>query len=577
MAALRRKIAQLSRYLLPHWRAMALMLFSSGLGMALGLLNPYIIKLVIDKAYAGRNLKLFVILTASGGAIYIISSALNSLSVYLSGFIKLRINFDLNRRITKKLRGLAYSYFQDNPSGSNLYRIYYDVEQVARLSASALPQAAMFAAQLFLITGIIFYLNWKIALFLLFCVSPLYILPMFFMNKLQEIIRKLLTSNQDIFSRMQEMFSHIRMIKAFGSETEELRGHIRCLAENIRQHIHIEKFQVYSSFTRGLFNHFIVGLIMFYGGIQLIKGHTTIGSLSALAIYLGQMVGLQSSLFSFSQELSWGLVSQERLEQLLEKEGGPKAETGSQTVFFSEGAIEFKGVTFGYKQPEMILKGLDFRMPGGCCIALVGPSGCGKTTVFNLILRLFQPWSGSILIDGEDIQRIKSSIFFAQVGAILEEPFLWNDTVANNIRYGKKGADLGEIQEAAQLACVDDFIGTLPLGYDTVIGEDACKISEGQKQRIAVARALIRRPKILLIDEAFSSLDALHETQILKNIREALAGSSIIIISHRLSTVMTADIAYFLSRPNQIVAAKPRELLEGNKEFYNLFQAQIIR
>ncbi|HTZ10990.1 MAG TPA: ABC transporter ATP-binding protein, partial [Candidatus Margulisiibacteriota bacterium] len=239
MIALRERIAQLFRYLFPHWKAAALMISSSGLGIILGLLNPYIVKLIIDKAYVEKNLRLFVLLTALSGLIYIISSALSNLSTYLSGFIKLRISFDLNRRIAQKLRGLTYAYFQDNPSGNSLYRINYDVEQVARLSATALPQATLFVGQLLLITGIIFYLNWKIAVFLLFCVSPLYLLPVFFMNKFQEKIRKLLTGSQNIFSRMQEMLYHIRLIKAFGSEGAELRGYIRRLAENVRQHIHI--------------------------------------------------------------------------------------------------------------------------------------------------------------------------------------------------------------------------------------------------------------------------------------------------------------------------------------------------
>jgi ATP-binding cassette subfamily B protein len=347
------------------------------------------------------------------------------------------------------------------------------------------------------------------------------------------------------------------------------------LIENIRFGLISTRLGVISGFANSSAQRIILGLIVFYGGYQIIKGKMTLGSLSAITLYLNQLSGLQSSLAYFFQQVSLGLVSCERLDSILETKLDSIEDKYTREIIFLNGRVEFRNVTFGYRQDKMVLQNLSFSIEGGSCIALVGPSGCGKTTIFNLILRLYKPLSGQIIIDGGNINLIKSKSLYAQIGVVLQEPYLWNDTVANNIKYGKPDASFKEVAEATKIACIDGFINNLPLGYDTIIGENACKISEGQKQRIAIARALIKRPKILILDEAMSSLDSETEDKVIDNIMRGFKDSTIIVVSHRLSAVRKMELIYFLKDASSIETGTHEELLEKTPQYRELFSSQI--
>jgi ATP-binding cassette subfamily B protein len=242
---------------------------------------------------------------------------------------------------------------------------------------------------------------------------------------------------------------------------------------------------------------------------------------------------------------------------------------------FSSGEVEFKNVIFGYKPEEKVLEGLTFSITGGSCVGLVGYSGCGKTTISNLILRLYSTLSGKIFIDGCDVSNIESKSFYEQIGAVLQEPYLWNDTIEYNIKYGREDVTDAQVREVAKIACIDNFIDGLKNGYRTIIGENACKISEGQKQRIAIARAIIKRPKILILDEALSSVDAMIEEKIIDNLRNYLAGSTVVVISHRLSTIRKMDLVYFLTDPGNIDIGTHESLLRRSVRYRDYLAHQL--
>jgi len=569
------KIFNFFQYLVPFWKEECLVLLLSLSSIVLGLVNPYLTKLIIDKAYGDKDFKLFIILIAIGGIIFILNGVITGLSGYLSEYIYLRINFGLNRQVFKKLQGLSYGVFQDGSTGQYLYNISYDVGTITHFVAAILPQIICLIPKTLFILAIIFYLNWKMALFSLILIPFFYVLPFYFINPLRKRIEVWIKNSEGIFIRLQEAFSHMQLIKAFGKESNEMKGYVKNLKNNFRFSLKITKSEIVISFTNSLASRIISGLIIFYGGYQVIRGKMTLGSFSAIALYFSQLSGLQNSFAYFLQEISRGLISHNRLEGLFKMETRPIEKIEKEDVIFSKGEIEFKNVTFGYKKDKAIFEGLSFCIDGDSFIALVGPSGCGKTTMINLIARLFKPLSGEILIDGFNISEVKTDTFHKQIGIVLQEPFLWNDTIENNIRYAKEDAAFGEIKEAARMACIEDFVNALPKGYSTIIGENACKLSEGQKQRIAISRALIKKPKLLILDEAMSSLDSITETKIIKNIKEARKDITIIVVSHRLSTVMYADLAYFINSPHGIAIGEPKALLERNKEFYNLFAAQL--
>jgi ABC-type multidrug transport system fused ATPase/permease subunit len=221
-----------------------------------------------------------------------------------------------------------------------------------------------------------------------------------------------------------------------------------------------------------------------------------------------------------------------------------------------------------------VLCGVTFSIEEKTHVALAGPSGCGKTTIVSLILRLFDPWGGEILIDDYNIKDLKFASLRGNLGVALQKPLLWNDSVKNNIRYACANAAEAQIKRVAAICLVDRFLEHLPDGYDTVIGEGACRISEGQKQKIAIARALIKNPKILILDEAMSSMDSSSEEEIMYTIKKEYPGLTILSVSHRLSTVVACDSVYFLKDARQMLVDSPRRLIENNDAFRSLFATQ---
>lgn len=545
------KYAKFYHYLLPFWKRELAILFLGFISMALGLVNPYLAKLIIDRAYGDKDLKLFILLFAIGGIVFVLSGLFNSLSNYLNRYIKLRLSFDLNRKIFRKLQNLPYGFFQDSSTGEHLYKISYDTEQASRFIADILPQAIALIPKSIFILFILFYMNLKIALLALALTPFLYVAPYYFNRRLKKVFKVWIENSQGIFKKLQEVLSHIQLVKAFGRERQEISGYVRSLVRNIRFNLGNTRLEVTGLFTNSLANRVILGLILLYGGYQVITGGLTFGSLSAIVIYLSQLSATQSSLAQFFQQITEGMISYERIERILNTPSVAIEEDEAVETTIAKGDIEFRNVSFGYNK-QLILDNLSFIVEGGSFVGLVGPSGCGKTTIINLILRLYSPLGGEILIDGRAINKIKSKGLYEQIGVVLQEPYLWNDSIKNNILYAKEEASFAQVQEAARIACIDDFIKELKDGYDTVIGENACKISEGQKQRIAIARAVIKRPKILILDEALSSVDSQKETLIINNLRAFLKGTTIIIISHRISAIVKMDRVYFLDSPGKM-------------------------
>ena len=538
-----------------------------GVSLCLGLITPYLSKLIIDQAYARKDLRLFIILVIAAAAVFTINSAVNMRISFLNRSIKLSIAFTLNRKVFKKLQYLPYRFFQDTSTGQHLYKIAYDIERVAQLIADIFPQAIFIIPKAFLIFGIVFYLDSKIALFSLALLPFLCISPVYFMIQLKKKIKLWVEKSQAIFERASEVLSHIQLVKAFGKEKREIKSYILALIHNTRQELANMKLELSGSFLSSISQRVILGLIIFYAGLRVMQGRLTLGGFSAITLYLAQLSGLQNILASSLQRISLGLVSCERLDSVLAITVEPRIKEGARQVVFPAGRIEFKNVTFGYLPDKMVLEDLSFCIEAGSCVGIMGNSGCGKTTAINLILGLYKPTRGEILIDGFNIDSVKPDSFYGQVAIATQEPYLWNDTIENNIRYAKEGATLKEIEEAARIACIDAFIDSLADGYQTVVGESACRISEGQKQRIAIARAVIKKPKILILDEALNSVDVELEVKIITNLRRELKDSTLIVVSHRLSTINMADAIYFFAGAGKIDIGRHQELLQRNTQY----------
>jgi len=569
-----RLFLKFTRYLLPYWKKEVAVLALSGITVLLGLVNPYLTKLVIDRAFGNKDLKVFIILALIGGTVFVLNGLLSGLQNYLDRQIKIKANFDLNKKVFKHLEKLDLSYFQNKSTGEHLYRSNYDIDRAADFITTTPPQIITTFPKLLFILIIVLRLNWQMAVFSL-CLAPLlYLPPYYFTKRTRKIWEELIRNSEIIFKQLNEFFSHMQLVKAFDKETIEVRDYLRRRIANIRISLRNVKLEIVSSFAGSAVNKVVIGLITFYGGYQVIKGRMTLGSLTAIMMYIGQLIGLQGNFSGLFQSIAVGLVSCQRVEEILEKRPTIFEAKNAQIVVFDKGQIVFRDVSFGYQNKEPVFTGINFNIESGSCIALAGPSGCGKTTILNLILRLYDPWLGDIKIDGYNIKDLSFSSLRGQIGIALQEPFLFNDTIENNIRYGKSDASEEEIIEVAQICGVDSFVKTFQDKYKTVIGENACKISEGQKQKIAIARALIKKPKTLFLDEAMSSMDSASEESILTNIEQTQKDLTLVIISHRLSTAMNTDLVYYLESENTMVVDTAKNLLENNLNFANLFVGQ---
>ena len=562
------------KYLIPYRKKQITVLILSGLSVFLGLVIPYLSKLVVDKAILNKELRTFILLGLIGTAVFIINGLIKAMASFLKKGVYLRVKFDLNKKVFGHLQKLPLGFFQNKSTGEHMFKIDYDVEQVTDLVSSVPEQLVSIFPRLFFILAIIFYLDWQMAIFSLVLAPILYLPIYYFTSRMRRVWEELTSNSQNIFKRLEEIFSHIYLVKAFGKEKKEISNYLTALIANIKINLKNVRLEVISNFTGGSFNRVIIGLITLFGGYQVIRGRITAGTLTAIIIYLTQLIGLQGSIGLFFQRIAMGQVSCKRLDEVLEKEPEVGELSGGQKkIILKQPRIEFKGASFGYRPKEYILKDLNFCIEKGFT-ALTGPSGCGKTTIVNLILRLYDPWQGQIFIDGYNIRDLKSSFLKEQIGVALQGPFLWNDTIENNIRYARENASKQEIIEAAGLTGLDEFVEDLPQGYQTLIGENACKLSEGQKQKIAIARALIKRPKILILDEAMSSMDSASEEKVLLNIKQSQKDLILIVVSHRLSTVRSADLVYFLLSADEMIIDRPESFLENNGQFIELFAGQ---
>jgi len=541
----------------------------------LGLVMPYLTKLMIDGAFANRDLALFIRLAIFGAIVFIITAIIDGLSGYLDEKLSLKVDFDINSKIFRHIQKLSLRFFRDKTTGEHIYKLSFDSQSITGMITNTLPQFILFVLRFLLITVIVFYLNWKMAL-LCFIISPvLYLGSYYYFPKRRDILEKQIGYSQSIFVRLQEVFSKMHLVKAFGKEEFEIRDFLNRLVEKLKLSLKSTRLKLYSAFTGNALTKFVLGTVSVYGGYQIIKGQMSLGSLTAIMIYLTQLINLQDSIGAFFQQIGFSFVSGDRITEILDRQPDIADKPDALAIELSNSDINFENVTFWYKEGSPVLKDLSFSIKYGSAVALVGHSGCGKTTLLNLILRLYESQKGKILISQHDIKYIKIDCLKDQVGIALQEPFLWNDTIENNIRYGNQDASSVQIIEAARLSGADSFIDMLPKKYQTNIGEDASLISQGQKQRIAIARAIIKNPSILILDEAMSSLDSESEDKIIDNIRENLRSSTLIVVSHRLSAVKNMDLIYFLEAPDKIEIGSHQELSISNTRYKELFASQL--
>ena len=561
------------KFLLYYKKQILVLFLLSLFSSSLSLITPYLSKLFIDQAFINKNFTKFLNLSILGAGIFIFSMLVKVSGDIVKNRIAIKLKLNLANRFIRKFYSLDWSFFQSRSVGENIYRLS-DTENVAHF---ILEQCPNFLADIFklpIILGVSFWINSRMTVFLLI-LSPLFILHSVYLQKKLKAVYEELWKYSALFSKkIYEAFSRILIIKVFGLESYQKRIYLRSWIENIRWRIKSFRWTIINSLSSSFLSKAIYGAITLYGGWLIIKGRITLGSYTAVMLYLTQLGSLLNSLSNNFTYLAQEAVSLNKFFEIMNAQPKIKSAPDAKTLPAIKGEIQFKDARFGYNG-KLVIKELNFKIPPASWIGIVGPSGCGKTTLINLILRLYDPQGGRIYLDGLDLREIKVDSLRERIAIATQQPLLFDVSIKENIGYGLKNIAEEEIIEAAKISCVHDFVIQLPKGYDTPIGEDACYLSQGLKQRIAIARAILRKPHLLILDEATSSVDSFTEEKIFNNLRQKRRGLSTIIISHRLFSIKDADRMYFLREDGKLEEGTHAQLLSESVGYRDFFHNQL--
>ncbi len=505
------------------------------------MVQPYFAKILIDTVFLEKQAQLLFPILSGLIVLLLVSFGIRVSNSYIYTRYSAKILFLMREDLFAHLQKISLNFFSKKKIGDIYSRIASDMADIQALVTDIIPRY-VFDFITFLVTGVIlFTLNWKMALMSLFFIPFALLVVNNLKPRLFALSNDVAKSNADIAHFLFESLSNTAVIRAFGAEkteTEKLKQKQSGILEFIL------KYQVLGAISGSVPMAFgiVNTLIVFgYGGWQVLEGHFTIGSLVAFSVYQGRVFGPLQGLMDGVLALQKSKVAIKRVREILDispcLDGeGDRILTPDQM----EEDIIVDHVSFSYDRENMILKNNSFTIPSGKITALVGESGVGKTSICHLLLRLYTPDSGSIRWAGQEFNKFNKKWFRKQVAMVSQETFLFHTSILENIRFFKPEASREEVRSAARSAQIDGFIKTLPKGYDTIIGDRGMRLSGGQKQRLSIARAILLNPKVLILDEATAFLDVKVENRIKKTLKNLMKGKTILLISHRKSTIENA-------------------------------------
>jgi ATP-binding cassette, subfamily B, bacterial MsbA len=494
---------------------------------------------------------------------------------YVFGFVGHRMTTDFRIEFFSHIQSLSLRFFQNHRVGEILSRMSNDISVIQ--NALVTIPVALLRQSITLIgaMAIILYLNWKLTGLILLILPPLMIFARVFGKRLRLFSEKLQDQVAQAIVVLEEVASSIKIVKSFTREDYErdrFTNQIETAFEKAVDKLKISSF--FGPFILGL-TFLVSAVLIWYGGYQVMLGTTTPGELAAFFLYaliVAGPIGTFVRLYTQIQEASGAI---RRVYEILDTQ--PAIENPDNPIFLENisGRIQFDNVSFGYREESEILHDISFDIQPGQTVALVGPSGAGKSTVIKLLHRFFDVSQGSIRLDGHNIRELDRKSFLSQIALVPQETLLFGGTVKENILYGKLDASEKEIEEAAKNANAHDFIVDLEKGYETIVGEKGAKLSGGERQRIAIARAILKDPKILVLDEATSSLDNRSEALIQEAVETLMQNRTTFIVAHRLSTIHQADQIIVLEKGKVVEIGRHEDLMNNKNLYYNLYKLKM--
>ena len=477
---------------------------------------------------------------------------------------------DLRNACIEKINALPVKTLDSHPKGDILSRITNDIDAIS----NAMQQTFMNVISGVLMVCFAIFMMFRVNLVMTVCVLVIIPISYVIIKKIAKISQKSFDIHQralgELSANVTESFSGYNEIILFGKQEESVKKFEK-INENIRETAYKAQFLSYlMSPLLSLLTYLAIGVVSVIGTIYAIGGVITVGQLQAFVRFIWQVNEPLTQVSQLSSQIQSALSAMDRIHEFIEYEEEIDVEREEKEF---EGNVEFKDIRFGYGEKE-VLHGVSLDAKKGETVAIVGPTGSGKTTIVNLLMRFYDPNSGSILIDGTNSKDINRSTLRDNIGMVLQDTWLFTGSIRENIRFSKPDATDEEIEQACKYANADEFISTLPEGYDTVIDEEADNISQGEKQLLTIARAILKDPKVLILDEATSSIDTKTEKNIQNAMDYLMEGRTSFIIAHRLSTIKNADKILVLKDGNIIECGNHNELMKENGFYANLYKSQ---
>ena len=557
-----------------HRRHLAIGMVLMLISRASGLVLPYTPKLLIDDVIGKHNTSLLLPLALAVAGATLIQGLTSFALSQVVGIAAQRAITDMRKRVYARVTRLPVRYFDQTQTGILISRIMSDAEGIRNLVGTGLVQLTGGIVTSIIVLGVLLRLNWKLTVVTLVILGAFGGVMSFAFARLRPIFRERGRLNAELTGRLSQSLQGIRIVKSYVAERREQRVFARG-AHNLFRNIArtmtgVSGVTALSSVIIGL-----VGVIMILlGGRSVLNREMTVGELVMYLSFTGMMAAPLIEMSAIGTQISEAFAGLDRIREvmaMMPEDAGDAMRAGVDGL---RGDIEFQNVSFEYREGVPVLKNVSLRTPAGTTTALVGSSGSGKSTLISLVMAFNHPKSGRILVDGHDLENLRLAEYREHLGVVLQDNFLFDGTVRENIAFARPDASLEDIQRVSRIAHCDEFIEAFEQKYDTIVGERGVRLSGGQRQRVAIARAILADPKILILDEATSSLDSESEAMIQDGLNRLRHGRTTFVIAHRLSTIRSADQIIVLEAGEIVERGTHEELLALNGRYRQLYDRQ---
>ncbi|HKQ85469.1 MAG TPA: ABC transporter ATP-binding protein [Candidatus Acidoferrales bacterium] len=582
---------RLRRLLQPHVLSLAIASVAVLGETITDILDPWPIKIVIDNIVQSKKpagwMATFVAHTFGDDKLATLNfaiaavlaiSVVGALSSYVEKYMTTTtgqwVAHDLRRTLYTHIQRLSLAQYDSTRTADLVSRVTSDVDAIQTFVNSALLGSIVSVLTLVGMAGVMFYINWKFTLIALSIVPALFVTVYYLTRRIKKASRDVRKTESELMTVAEEALSSARVVKAFSREDHEIRRFEAESLENVETSLKARGLKAKLSPLVEILTAVGTCLVLGYGTRLALKGTISAGVLIVFLLYLSRMYKPMRDLSKMTDSVSKASVGYERIQEILEVPSGLRDLPQAKRAPRFKGHIEFENVGFSYDGQNPVLTDVSFKVEPGQVAALVGPSGTGKTTIVSLISRFYDPSSGRVKIDGQDIRRYRLKSLREQMSFVLQETLLFHTTIWENIAYGKPDAKPEQIVRASQLANAEEFIKKLPEGYDTLVGERGMSLSGGQRQRIAIARAIVRDTPILILDEPTSGLDASSEQIVLEALRRLMKDRTCVVIAHDLESIRHSDVIFVVQDSAIIERGTHDQLLALGGEYAGLYNTQ---